>query len=256
MALLRAGKRPCVESTATVIRPRHRMVRHPGRVTAQLRLHHQPPHAGGDLSVAVAHIERSLATSPEGERFRTRILDFVRSHPDALHRSCLEGHLTGSALVVDHVGERTLLMLHAKLGMWLQPGGHADGEGNLAAVALAEATEETGISRLSVVTPAIDCDVHTIPARPGEPEHLHLDVRFLVLAPEDAAPSGNHESRGLAWVRLDQVDAMATDESLRRLARIGFAIAPDVVPGLARREHRRRRSRTDADDGCQEVTDG
>ena len=44
-----------------------------------------------------------------------RILDFCRRHPDALHRTCLDGHLTGSAIVVDPAGTRTLLLHHAKL---------------------------------------------------------------------------------------------------------------------------------------------
>ena len=65
---------------------------------------------------------------------------------------------------------------------WLQPGGHADGERDLAAVALREAEEETGIAGLEVVTPAVDLDVHLFHAASGgEPDHLHLDVRYLVV---------------------------------------------------------------------------
>ena len=131
---------------------------------------------------------------------RDLIVDFCRQHPDALHRSCLEGHLTGSGVVVDPAGTRTLLLHHAKLDRWLQPGGHADGDGNLAGVAWREATEETGIGRLRLVRPAIDIDIHRIPARPGEPEHLHLDLRFAVVAPEGAAVVINHESLGARWV--------------------------------------------------------
>ena len=187
-----------------------------------------PPAPGGDLGVAVAQIEAALPSSPESDSYRRQMLEFVASNPGAMHRSCSAGHLTGSALIVDHRRERTLLMLHAKLGMWLQPGGHADGEGNLALVALEEAREETGVEDLRVVTPAIDCDVHAIPARPGEPEHLHLDLRYLVLAPADAAPAKNHESHELRWVGIDELERLATDDSLRRLAQLGLALAADV----------------------------
>src|SRR5207253_4326 len=108
---------------------------------------------------------------------RDRILAFLDAHPDALHRSCVDGHLTGSALVVDPPSDRALLMHHRKLDKWLQMGGHADGEPDLAAVALAEATEESGIAGLVLEPQPVDLDVHEVHP-PGEPAHLHLDVRF------------------------------------------------------------------------------
>jgi len=67
-------------------------------------------------------------------------------------------------------------------------------------VAWDEATEETGIDGLALVAPAIDIDVHSIPARGDEPAHLHLDLRFLLLAPTDASVTTNHESTGFEWV--------------------------------------------------------
>jgi len=66
---------------------------------------------------------------------RARILELVDDHPDALLRSCAVGHLTGSALVVDPSSQRLLLLFHAKMQRWLQPGGHADGDANLALLA-------------------------------------------------------------------------------------------------------------------------
>src|SRR5699024_10792704 len=115
------------------------------------------------------------------------------------------GHLTGSAVVVDSIGERALLMLHAKLGRWFQPGGHADGDMNLAAVALREATEETGMADLRIALPAIDVDIHEVEP-PTEDPHLHLDLRFLVIAPEGAREEANEESLALRWVDTHQID--------------------------------------------------
>ena len=97
------------------------------------------------------------------------MLAFVDAHPDALWRSCAEGHLTGSALVVDAAAERVLLLFHRKVRRWLQPGGHVDGDANLAGVALREATEETGIEGLRVVVPAIDLDIHEFRRRRASP---------------------------------------------------------------------------------------
>lgn len=152
---------------------------------------------------------------------RARVLAFLAEHPGALHRTCEAGHLTASALVVDPADGRFVVLFHRKLGRWLQPGGHADGDDDLAAVALREAEEETGLPGLRVRTPAIDLDVHEV-RPPGEPPHLHLDLRFVVEAPPGSAaagpPPGNHESSALRWVRLDELDALDPDESLRRLA--------------------------------------
>lgn len=172
-----------------------------------------------DLEFAMAQVEAADLNHPETEAARRQIVDFCADHPDALHRSCLEGHLTGSALVVDLVRDQTLLLHHAKLDRWLQPGGHADGDGNLAAVALKEATEETGILGLQVVTPAIDIDVHTIPARGEVPQHLHLDVRFLVLTPGNAEVAHNHESLGAMWAGLDDLAVTEQAELPRAVGR-------------------------------------
>ena len=161
-----------------------------------------------DLDAAIAQVRAARVPSTgraleKVEAARNRILGFCEDHADALQRSCVEGHLTGSAVVVDESGVRTLLLHHAKLDRWLQPGGHADGDGNLAGVAHREATEETGLSGLRVVTPAIDIDIHAIPARPGEPRHLHLDLRFAVIAPDGAVVAHNHEALGARWVGPD-----------------------------------------------------
>jgi 8-oxo-dGTP pyrophosphatase MutT (NUDIX family) len=128
-------------------------------------------------------------------------------------------------VVVDPAKGRTLLMLHRKLGRWFQPGGHADGDANLAHVAFREATEETGIEGLAVVVPAIDVDVHEVHLPDGV--HLHLDVRYLVLAPADAVAPGNHESVRLAWVDRAGLEQLtpAVDPSTRRLVHRGLELA-------------------------------
>lgn len=180
-----------------------------------------------DLRHAVAEVEAADLDDDATVEARDRVLRFCAHHEDALRRSCLRGHLTGSALVVDAAAQHTLLLHHAKLDRWLQPGGHADGDGNLASVALREATEETGIAGLRIVTPAIDIDIHSIPERGDEPEHLHLDVRFLVLAPADAVVDHNDESLSARWADVDDA-AVGRAPELSRAVRRALAVAAEL----------------------------
>lgn len=178
-----------------------------------------------DLAVARAAVVDALPGEPDHEAARRQILEFLDDHPDALLRTCAPGHLTGSALVVDPRTRGVLLLFHAKVRRWLQPGGHADGDANLAHVALREATEETGIDGLRVVTPALDLDVHVFHnASAVEPDHLHLDVRHLVLAPRSPEVAANHESDGTAWVSLGDLARYDVDPGTVRMAEHGLSV--------------------------------
>jgi ADP-ribose pyrophosphatase YjhB (NUDIX family) len=89
----------------------------------------------------------------------------------------------------------------------------------LAAVALREAREESGLGQLHVEPGIFDLDRHLIPARVDEPAHWHYDVRYVVRAHGDEAFTINEESLALAWRSIDAIAAEPrTDESLRRMA--------------------------------------
>lgn len=158
----------------------------------------------------------AVEAGPAGPE-RDLILDLLDTGADVLDRTCRPGHLTGSALVVDPSDRRILVLFHTKLQRWLQPGGHADGDADLARVALREAVEETGIVGLRVVEPAVDLDVHRV-SPPAEDAHDHHDARFLVLAPPGSVPVGNHESEALRWVPEGDLASLGADPGLCRLA--------------------------------------
>ncbi len=177
-----------------------------------------------DLALARATLAGFQPYDAEQAFARERMLAFVDAHPaDAHRRELSAGHLTASALVVDAEGERALHTHHRKLGRWLQLGGHCDGDANLAAVALREAIEESGLCDLRVLPEPIDLDIHSIPARLGEAEHLHLDTRFLVLAPAGARASSGAESHALGWFSPSDLEHLETDISVRRLFELVFA---------------------------------
>lgn len=157
-----------------------------------------------------------------------RIRAFVQLHPRPFDRTIAEGHLTASAVVLTADGARVLLLHHAKLRRWLQPGGHAEaGETTGEPVALREALEETGLSNLALHAGAprpLDVDVHDIPARKDEPAHEHLDLRYLVVADEnEPLRPAEGETRQVRWFLWDELAALDLDHGLRRaLAKARF----------------------------------
>jgi 8-oxo-dGTP pyrophosphatase MutT (NUDIX family) len=126
--------------------------------------------------------------------------------------------VTGSAWVVDAAHARVLLTHHRKLDMWLQLGGHADGDTDVLRVAMREAAEESGLTELIAVDAGVfDVDVHRIPPRGGEPAHLHYDVRFLLQGDASVPLVMTAESRDLRWVRLADVVSLGVDASVLRM---------------------------------------
>ncbi|MCB0358870.1 MAG: NUDIX hydrolase [Bdellovibrionales bacterium] len=159
------------------------------------------------------------ATDPVDQERRDRFIAFVSSEPDCFCRSLLSGHVTCSAWLLSPCRQKVLLTLHAKLGRWLQLGGHADGNADVVSVALNEAKEESGIARIFLLTPKIlDIDIHHIPMLHSTPEHLHYDVRFLLQAHETLTWKTN-ESIDLKWVRMEQITEDEFGPSLARMNR-------------------------------------
>ncbi|MBP3985125.1 NUDIX hydrolase [Pseudoxanthomonas helianthi] len=139
-------------------------------------------------------------------------------------RERLEGHFTGSAWLVSGDSRRVLLTHHRKLDRWLQLGGHADGDTDLAQVALKEAGEESGLDDLRVEAEGIfDLDRHWIPERCDVPGHWHYDVRYVVRAGDNEDYVVGEESLDLAWREIAPL-ADETDESLGRMARKWLAL--------------------------------
>ena len=156
----------------------------------------------------------------EEHRMWLETIDFVKQNPDCFERWLADGHITGSAWVIDSAEKCVLLMHHRKLDRWFQPGGHADGDPDVLRVALKEAQEETGLADILPVSPQIfDIDVHLIPATAHIPAHYHYDIRFLMQADSTQPLQINGESKELAWVSLAEAARYNSSESILRMVR-------------------------------------
>lgn len=172
-------------------------------------MHRQPL-----IDALLAYRDRHPGETDVADRF----LGFVREQPDCFKRSLAVGHITGSAWVVDQSGDNVLLTHHRKLDRWLQLGGHADGDSDPLAVAFMEAREESGLDDFEAVSREIfDIDIHPIPARRDDPEHLHYDIRYVLRATGDTSYTVSEESHDLAWIPLDRVPEYTTEPSMLRM---------------------------------------
>jgi 8-oxo-dGTP pyrophosphatase MutT (NUDIX family) len=149
-----------------------------------------------------------------------RTLDFVQQHEDCFHCDLWPGHVTGSAWVVNPAHDHVLLLHHKKHDQWFQPGGHADGDGDVQRVALREVSEETGLDPAQIhlrSADLFDVDIHTIDASARGPRHQHFDIRFLLTMDDRVPIPGNDESHDIRWVPLHQVVRYNNNLSTHRM---------------------------------------
>jgi 8-oxo-dGTP pyrophosphatase MutT (NUDIX family) len=141
---------------------------------------------------------------PDQDQLRHSYLDHLAHQADGWSRHCREAHLTASSLICAPVNRRLLLTLHARIGRWLQTGGHLESDDtDLAAAALREATEESGLSPLHVDRDPLLLSRHRLSC--GGLPTFHLDVQFLVIADQLRDLRFTAESRDLRWFDPDQL---------------------------------------------------
>jgi 8-oxo-dGTP pyrophosphatase MutT (NUDIX family) len=166
-----------------------------------------------------SQIDQYTSSYPNEQKFKSQFLELLQ-HPRAFHRDHLPGHITGSAWVLNQARTKVLLVHHAKLNRWLQPGGHADGDEDVLGVALRELEEETGVKHVTpLLTGIFDIDIHPIPLRKDFPHHDHYDVRFAFIANDQEQLIVSEESHDVQWVFLSELMTFTDSESVHRMAR-------------------------------------
>jgi 8-oxo-dGTP pyrophosphatase MutT (NUDIX family) len=178
------------------------------------------PDYAGQVRLAAARFDAATPREASSRRLFLAELDRLA---DPFDREADPVHVTGSAIVLGRRG--TVLHLHKRLGIWVQPGGHIDpGEAPWQA-ALRETQEETG---LAVRHPAGGPTLIHLDAHPAGP-HLHLDLRYLLIG-EDAEPSPPPgESQQVRWFPLAEAVAVADEALVDGLNRL-IALAAELQP--------------------------
>jgi 8-oxo-dGTP pyrophosphatase MutT (NUDIX family) len=191
--------------------------------------------------VSARSAERTLRAwrppDPGQAALKQAFLAFLAARPDGCARSCAPGHLTTAAVVLDHDARHVLLTLHPRVGRWIQLGGHCEpGDDTLCHAALREATEESGIDGLRIDREPLHLDAHPITCSLGVPTR-HLDVRFMVRAPQEARPRISAESDDLQWWPLDELPT--NTDTVPELVELALGrVAARSVRGRARAEFR------------------
>lgn len=127
------------------------------------------------------------------------------------------GHFTASGFVASPNGSAVLLIEHARLGRWLQPGGHIEsGDPTVEAAIRREVTEETSLETMDRLgIGLLHIDAHPIPARGIEPAHTHIDLTMAFRA-RDEAIGPVAEVLDARWVPFDEVVAIGADAAVLR----------------------------------------
>ena len=135
-------------------------------------------------------------------------LKCIDTFDDVLTRNNVFAHFTSSAFIVNQERTKMLVVYHNIYDGWIYPGGHADGEDDLLAVAIREVLEETGLN-----VKLLDDSIFSIQVCPTighykkneyVSAHIHLDVVFVLEADDQALlVYREEESNGIKWVLLD-----------------------------------------------------
>lgn len=160
------------------------------------------------LSQIAAYVPQSQAEAADKEQ----ILYYVNQYPDTiLTRENTIAHITASGFILSADGEWVLMAHHNIYRVWAWTGGHADGEGDLLAVALREAREETGAGHIRALSTAI-ASLEILPVwghvKRGKYvcAHQHLNVSYLLTADRDTPLSVREgENTKVGWLPADRL---------------------------------------------------
>ncbi len=155
-------------------------------------------------------IESYIPFNEQETADKALILDYLAKNDDAFYRTNLIAHMTASAWVVNPAHDKVLMVYHRIYDSWSWTGGHADGDEDLARVALREVREETGVKSARLLSRDIfSLESLTVDGHEKHgayvPSHLHLNVTYLLEADDtDPLTVCREENSGVGWFGLEE----------------------------------------------------
>jgi 8-oxo-dGTP pyrophosphatase MutT (NUDIX family) len=155
---------------------------------------------------ALTTLRAWVAPTEDQEALRRRYVAHLEAHADGERRACFPAHLTAGTLLLSATGDQVLLNLHRKARRWFAFGGHLEpGDETLAAAALREAQEESGVLDLGLHPEPVHLDAHVVGFCDSRGDVHHLDVRFAARTPAGVRPAASEESLDVRWWPLDEL---------------------------------------------------
>lgn len=170
------------------------------------------------------HVYPALKVDMEQGADQSDELADLLANPSAVLRDSLPAHLTTSSVVLDPSASACVLLMHRKIGEWVYPGGHADGDWHLLRSALRECFEETALEEVRVLPPAAQVNDDCVSLRPhlvqrfrirasgAVAEHTHYDCVFVFQALSREMKFNPDESSDIRWYPVGDLEAVAQGE--------------------------------------------
>ena len=156
--------------------------------------------------------------------FEVADLNYIREaithYGDALYDRHPHMHYSASAMIFNQDMTKTVMIYHKLYHSWGWVGGHMDGLTDFKKVAIKEATEETGLERLTFLSD-LPVSIEVLPVwfhmKKGAAisSHLHLNVSYILIADENEPLLTNaDETDGVRWLSLDEIDHYVSEPDM------------------------------------------
>lgn len=166
-------------------------------------------------------IERYKPINEQEASEKRVILDYINQYPhNILLRDNEFGHLTSSGFIMNKELTKTLMIHHNIYNTWAWTGGHADGDEDLLYVAIKEAKEETGVTKIEPLTNEI-ASIDILPVwghvKKGKyvATHMHLSIAYILIADEEQELYINEaENSGVKWIDIEEMKQYCKEEKM------------------------------------------